>query len=401
MLYSLYFLLALFLSLAITPLIKILAVNLQIIDTPKAPRKIHALPTPLLGGLAIFLSFLLALLAYLQFGNANFQVVPMKFFVGIILGGLVLVLGGAIDDKYNLPPKILWLFPALASLIVVLSGIGVGIKFISNPFGAPINIDHTFFLFTIPLTLSAILAWAWMMGMIFTTKLLDGLDGLAAGIALIGGLTMFALSLGPKINQPITATLAIIFCGALLGYLFFAFNPASIFLGEGGSTFLGFILGVLAIISGAKIATALLVMGIPILDVAWVIVKRLWFHKSPFSGDRQHLHFKLMDIGLSQRQAVLVLYAISAVFGGTAVFLQSMGKLIALVILLCVMVAIALVTVILYKRQHPHIPDLFDSAQKSGVDPVRNHPTTTINNRLTVDLENKLISNGVDQNQQK
>ncbi len=364
MLYFLYFLLALFLSLAITPLIKILAVNLQIIDTPKAPRKIHACPTPLLGGLAIFLSFLLALLAYLKFGNVNFQVVPIKFFAGIVLGGLVLVLGGTLDDKYNLPPKILWLFPGVASLIVVLSGIGVGIKFISNPFGTPVSLDYLI----LGLPLSGIFAWAWMMGMIFTTKLLDGLDGLASGIALIGGLTMFALSLGTKINQPITATLAIIFSGALLGYLFFAFNPASIFLGEGGSTFLGFILGVLAIISGAKIATALLVMGIPILDVAWVIVKRLWFHKSPFSGDRQHLHFKLMDIGLSQRQAVLVLYAISAVFGGVAVFLQSMGKLIALGLLLCVMVSIALITVILYKRQHPHIPDLFDSVQKSGVD---------------------------------
>ncbi len=360
MLYFLYFLLALFLSLAITPLIKILAARLQIIDAPKAPRKIHARPTPLLGGLAIFLSFFLALLVYLKFGNINFQVVPMKFFLGIILGGLVLILGGTLDDKYNLPPKILWLFPAIASLIVVLSGIGVGIKFISNPFGNPISLNYSLFA----IHLSAIFVWLWMMGMIFTTKLLDGLDGLCGGIALIGGLTMFALSLGPKINQPITATLAIIFSGVLLGYLFFAFNPATIFLGEGGSTFLGFILGVLAIISGAKIATALLVMGIPILDVAWVIAKRLWFHKSPFSGDRQHLHFKLMDIGLSQRQAVLVLYAISAVFGGVAVFLQSMGKLIALGLLLCVMIGIALTTVILYKRKHPHIPDLFDAAPK-------------------------------------
>ncbi len=358
MVYLLYFLLALFLSLVITPAVKMLAIFLGILDTPQAPRKTHAKPTPLLGGLAVFLSFFLCLLAYLKFGNINFQVVPIKFFLGIIFGGLVLIFGGMVDDKYNLPPKILWLFPALASLIIIWSGIGVGIKFISNPFGASISLDYS--LLGIPL--SAVFVWAWMMGMTFTSKLLDGLDGLAAGIALIGGLTMFALSLGPKINQPVTATLAIIFSGALLGYLFFAFNPASIFLGEGGSTFLGFILGVLAIISGAKIATALLVMGIPILDVAWVIVKRIWYRRSPFSGDRQHLHFRLLDIGLSQRQAVLVLYAISAIFGGTAVFLQSMGKLIALGLLLCVMVAVALTTVILYKRQHPHIPDLFDAA---------------------------------------
>ena len=352
--FILYFFLAFVLAVALTPLIKKLAFRFLIVDTPGShPKKIHAAPMPLLGGAAIFLSFLLPLALYLGLDKPDFNIVPVKFFIGIVLGGLVLILGGALDDKLNLPPKILWLFPALASLIVVWSGIGVGIKFISNPFGQPINLDYIF----LGRPLSGIFIWVWMMGMIFTTKLLDGLDGLCAGIALIGGLTMFALSLTEKINQPITATLAIIFSGAILGYLFYAFNPASIFLGEGGSTFLGFILGVLAVISGAKIATALLVMGIPILDVAWVIVKRLWYKRSPFSGDRQHLHFKLLDIGLSQRQAVLILYGISAVFGSVAVFLQSMGKLIALIILLAIMVAIALITVMIYKRQHPHIPE--------------------------------------------
>ncbi|HYV33697.1 MAG TPA: hypothetical protein VE973_02520, partial [Candidatus Limnocylindria bacterium] len=105
-----------------------------------------------------------------------------------------------------------------------------------------------------------------------------------------------------------------------------------------------------------------------ILDVAWVIVKRLWYHRSPFSGDRQHLHFKLLDIGLSQRQAVLVLYGISGIFGVIAVFMQSLGKLVALIVLFCVMVAIAITTVILYKRQHPHVPDLFDYIEEKGID---------------------------------
>jgi UDP-GlcNAc:undecaprenyl-phosphate GlcNAc-1-phosphate transferase len=232
----------------------------------------------------------------------------------------------------------------------------VGIKQLSNPFGAPINLD--FALLGIPF--SAIFIWAWMMGMIFTTKFLDGLDGLCAGISLIGGLTLFALSLLPHINQPVTATLAIIFSGALFGYLFFAFNPASIFLGESGSTFVGFMLGVLSVISGGKIATALLVMGIPILDVAWVIVRRLWYRTSPFRADRKHLHFRLLDLGFTQRQAVLILYTISAMFGFTAIFLQSWGKLIALIILFCLMLAIAITVVLLYKRKHPHVPELFD-----------------------------------------
>ena len=165
-----------------------------------------------------------------------------------------------------------------------------------------------------------------------------------------------------------TKSLAIIFAGTCLGYLLYAFHPAKIFLGESGSTFLGFALGVFSVILGAKIATALLVMGIPILDVAWVIVRRLWYKHSPFSGDRQHLHFKLLDIGLSQKQAVLVLYGISAIFGGVAVFFQSLGKLIGLVILLCVMFFLAISTVIIYKRKHPHIPDLFDYAENKGID---------------------------------
>jgi UDP-GlcNAc:undecaprenyl-phosphate GlcNAc-1-phosphate transferase len=314
-----------------------------------------------LGGAAVYLSLLITLLAYFEFGHPDFNIVPMRFFCGIIFGGLVLIIGGVLDDKFNFPPKILWLFPALASLIVIWSGIGVGITQISNPFGAPIFIGYHYSLFIIHYSLPALLAWLWMMGMIFTTKLLDGLDGLCGGVGLIGALTMFALSLTAKVNQPITASLAIIFAGCLLGFLVYNFNPASIFLGESGSTLIGFMLGVLAIILGAKIATALLVMGIPILDVAWAIVRRLFYHRSPFKGDRQHLHFRLLDIGLSQRQAVLVLYAISAIFGGVAIFLQSYGKLIALIILVLVMLIMTLSVVILYKHKHPHVPDLFDS----------------------------------------
>lgn len=351
--YFFYFLLACGLSAVLTPLVKNLAVKKQILDFPTSPRKIHSQPIPLLGGAAICGSFLVAALIYLWLGKPDFHVVPVNFFLAIFSGSLILIIGGALDDKYNLPPKISWLFPALAALVVVSSGIGVGIKYLSNPFGNPISLDYS--LLTVPLP--AVVMWLWIMGMVYTTKFLDGLDGLAAGIAFIGGATLFALSLTAKINQPITATLAAVFCGSLLGYLFFAFYPAKIFLGEDGSTFVGFILGVLAIILGAKIATALLVMGIPILDVAWVIVRRLWYKNSPFKADRQHLHFRLLDIGFSQRQAVLILYGISAVFGFTAVFLQSRGKLVALIILFCLMLAMAISVVMLYKRKHPHIPD--------------------------------------------
>jgi len=356
MIYLFFFILSTALAAAITPAVKKLAARLGVLDVPKAPLKTHKAPTSLLGGLAIYLSFLIILIFYLLLGHPDFNIVPIKFFLGIIFGGLILTVGGAFDDKFNLPPKILWLFPALASAVIIWSGIGVGITQISNPFGSPIYIGYTLHLLIVNCQLSIVLVWPWMMGMIFTTKLLDGLDGLCSGIGLIGALTMFALSLTAKVNQPITASIAIIFAGAVLGFLFYNFNPASIFLGESGSTLIGFMLGVLAIILGAKIATALLVMGIPILDVAWAIIRRIIYHRSPFKGDRQHLHFRLLDIGLSQRQAALVLYLISAIFGIVAVFLQSMGKLIALVILVAVMFTLAITVVILYKRKHPHIP---------------------------------------------
>ncbi|MCL5008973.1 MAG: undecaprenyl/decaprenyl-phosphate alpha-N-acetylglucosaminyl 1-phosphate transferase [Patescibacteria group bacterium] len=360
--YFFYFLSATLLSALFTPVVKRTAFRFQILDIPNSPRKIQKHPTPLLGGVAVFLSFVLVTAGYLLLSRPDFNIVPFKFFLGIFGGGLVLLVGGILDDKYNLPPRALWLFPALASLCVVASGIGVGITTLSNPFGGTLNIGQVIF----GVRLSALIMWLWMMGMIFTTKFLDGLDGLCSGIALIGGLTLFALSLTEHINQPITASLAVIFTGAIAGFLLYNFHPASIFLGESGSTFLGFGLGVLAIILGGKIATALLIMGIPILDVAWAIMRRLWYGQSPFKADKSHLHHRLLDIGLSQRQAVLVLYGISAIFGFTAVFLQSMGKLIALGVLFCVMVVLALALVMIYKRQHPHIPDLFDKVDEKA-----------------------------------
>jgi UDP-GlcNAc:undecaprenyl-phosphate/decaprenyl-phosphate GlcNAc-1-phosphate transferase len=352
MIYLFYFFGALVLAAALTPAVRKLAWKLECIDIPRPPRNLHPKPIAKLGGLAVFLAVLAMVALYVHSGAVNYQIVPLRFIVAMLAGGAVLMVGGILDDKYDLPPYVLWLPPAIAALIVVASGIGVGITFISNPFGAPFSLKFL----VLGLPASAIFVWVWMMGMMFTTKFLDGLDGLVSGIGLIASISLFFLSLGPQVNQPITATFAIIFAGALAGYLVYAFYPASIFLGEGGSTFIGFMLGVLSIILGAKITTALLVMGIPILDVAWVLSRRLLYARSPFRGDRLHLHFRLMDLGFSHRATVLALYLISALFGFTAVFLQSLGKLIALVILFIVMIGIAVSVVALYKRKHPHIP---------------------------------------------
>lgn len=347
MMYLLYALLAGLLSVAVTPWVRKFAQRVGAMDIPRPPRNLHAKPTPKLGGLAVVLAVAISVCAYVLSGQVDFNIVPLRFFYGLAIGTALIMIGGFLDDKYDLPPRLLWLFPASAALAIVVSGIGVGITQISNPFGAPI--DLSFLVIGIPA--SGIFVWLWMMGMMFTTKFLDGLDGLVAGIGSIASLTLFFLSLTDKVNQPITATIAIILCGALLGYLVYAFHPASIFFGDGGSLFVGFFLGALSILLGGKIATAFLVMGIPILDVAWVIIKRLIHRKSPFVGDRLHLHFRLLDAGFSQRQTALILYSVAAIFGFSAVFLQSRGKLVALGVLFVVMIGFLASTFYLYKTR--------------------------------------------------
>ncbi len=347
MMYFGYAMLAFVITVLITPIIRYFAFRVQAVDVPRPPRNLHSHTIAKLGGLAVFFGIGLATLVYVYFGGIDPLVVPFRFVWAMLIGGAVLMIGGFLDDKYDLSPQILIIFPLITSLIVVLSGIGVGIKEISNPFGSPLSLD--FAVLGIPA--SGIFIFLWMMGMMFTTKFLDGLDGLVAGVGLIAGLTLFALSLTESVNQPITASFAIILVGSLAGYLIYAFHPASIFLGEGGSTLIGFVLGVLSVILGGKIATALLVMGIPILDVAWVITQRLWSGKSPFRGDRLHIHFKLIDLGFTQKQTVLLLYSLSAGFGFTAVFLQSMGKLVAFGIMLSIMVLLVIVVVRMYQKK--------------------------------------------------
>jgi UDP-GlcNAc:undecaprenyl-phosphate GlcNAc-1-phosphate transferase len=353
MIYFFLFLITFLISLLLVPIAREIAFKLGVIDEPKDSRKIHQKTTALLGGWAVFLSFVAGTTLYLNAYHPSFLIVPFKFYMAIASGGLILMLGGFLDDKFNIAPKYQIIAPILATLVLIFSGIGIGINQVSNPFGHAFNLAFNFF----GIPFSAIFVFLFVLGMIYTTKFLDGMDGLASGISFIASLALFFLSFTPKVNQPITASLAIIFCGATLGFLIYNFNPASIFLGESGSTFMGFMLGALSVLLGGKIATALLVMGIPIMDVAWVIVRRIWFGSSPFKADRKHLHFRLLDLGFSQRKTVLILYGIAALFGFLAVFLQSLGKLIALVMLFFVMIALAISTVIAYKHKYPHNPD--------------------------------------------
>lgn len=332
------FILAFVVSFALTFFISRIAAKRNILDVPDRERRFHKQPVPTLGGFAVFGSFFLVTLIigifgkYLIGGN-----IPLSMLFGIWLGGIVLMIGGYLDDLYRLPAKYSIIFPVIASVIIVLAGVRA--VSVHNPFNNQIILLDNLMIFGLPI-ISGLVVFLWTITMTYTTKLLDGMDGLVAGISAIGALVLFGLSLAPQVLQPQTAFLAITLSGSFLGFLILNFHPAKIFLGEGGSTFAGFMLAVLAIVSGGKIATALLVMGIPLLDMIWVIVQRLINKQSPFSGDRKHLHFKLIEIGFSEPQAVLFLYGLTGIFGLSALFLQSRGKLVALGILFVVMLAI-------------------------------------------------------------
>lgn len=330
------------LGLIMTLIIRKIALKLKIVDYPNSPRKIHDQPIPLLGGWAIYLTFLILLIIYWQFGKlADGQIMPAHLW-GIIIGGLILMVGGGLDDKYNLKPYLAIIAPVLASLVIILFGLKIG--YVTNPFGGLLYLAKSFW--------SPVIIFFWLMGMMYTTKFLDGLDGLVSGISVIGSFILFLVSL--FWDKPLSGTsiLCLILGGSALGFLIWNFHPAKIFLGESGSTFLGFMLGVLAIISGAKIATTLLIMGIPILDVIWVIVRRMFKEKkSPFLADKKHLHFRLLDAGLNQRQAVLFLYLITTIFGASAIFQKTSGKLITFGILVIFMLGLAWWVIYRYKKR--------------------------------------------------
>lgn len=347
-------------SSVLTGLVRRWAIRWNVVDRPEsAPdRKIHQRAIPLLGGVALYLSFVIVSAA-MAFGADWFldgYLLP-KHLLGVWLGGLVIVVGGVLDDRFNLGPKRQIIFPLIAVCVVIASGIGV--EYISNPVGEPISLTQwnweIFRLGGLPygLTLFAdLFALIWLMGMMYTTKFLDGLDGLATGVTSIGAIVIFCLSLVPAVGQPETAALALIFAGTGIGFLVWNFHPAKIFLGEAGSVWVGFFLGTLSIISGAKIATALLIMGIPILDVVWVIIRRGVFeHRSIVSSDRKHLHFRLLDIGFSHRRAVLFLYSLTALFGLAGLFLSGRWKLYGLVAVAAVMLVLAIVLIRSYRRK--------------------------------------------------
>src|SRR3989339_534444 len=308
-----------------TVAVKRIAVHFDIVDRPLLQRKIHRIAVPWLGGIAIYVavaSVIIILLFTTDFLTSG-EITQQQYW-GFLLGGLILMIGGFFDDRFELSPSYSIWFPILAAITVIVFGIEV--EKLTNPFGGVLYLSWW---------QSDLLVFTWLMIVMYTTKFLDGLDGLATSVTTVGSLMILLLALTVSYYQPDVALLSAISIGALFGFLFWNFHPASIFLGEGGSTFVGFLLGTLAVISGGKLATALLVLGIPFLDLIWVVVRRYvqgGVH-SIFRGDRKHLHHRLLDLHWGQRRIVFLYVFLATLFGITTLFFQSKEKLVALIVL--------------------------------------------------------------------
>lgn len=289
-------------------------------------------PIPYYGGLVIFLSFVICV----------FFFVPLsKALISLVMGGLLIVFVGFFDDFYSLSPWVRLLVQFLACVLITFGGIGI--LSINLPFFEVI--DFTFWKFKGIFLASAIFTIVWVMSIVNTMNFVDGVSGLSSGVTFIAGLTLFFLSTNPVINENLqtqvsVATISLIVAMIALAFLIFDFPKPKILMGDTGSTFLGFTIAVLAIFSGGKVATAFLVLGLPILDMIWVILRRFFSGQKVWKGDLKHLHHRLLDFGFSAKKVVVLYLLITAVFGFGAVLLVSSQQKFFMILALSVMMLI-------------------------------------------------------------
>jgi UDP-GlcNAc:undecaprenyl-phosphate GlcNAc-1-phosphate transferase len=326
---------ALIVSFATTPLVRMLARRVGAIDDPRQDdRRVHVVPIPRLGGLAIFAGFMVS---FLVFGTGELN----KTVAGILAGGVVLVVVGAIDDVIGLRWWVKLAGQIASAAIPVICGLRAEIFTDPRPFseGGFINIG------VLGEPVAIIVTLLWIVGITNALNLIDGLDGLAVGVSGIASLAMLLISLAT--GNPAAAILTAALAGGCLGFLPYNFNPARLFMGDSGALFLGYILSCASILGLFKFYALLsvvpfLILGLPILDTTLVFFRRLAKGKNPFSTpDRKHVHHRLIDMGFSQKQAVAILYSVSAVLGLSAVVLTTSGELRVVILLLAVLAALA------------------------------------------------------------
>jgi UDP-GlcNAc:undecaprenyl-phosphate GlcNAc-1-phosphate transferase len=309
-----------------TPVVRSLAFRVGAVDVPKDNRRMHNHPIPRMGGLAIFFGFILSVLIF----------VPLTSELrGMLLGGVVIVILGILDDIFALPALPKFFVQIGAALIAVLHG--NRIEFLSNPNIFSSESYWELGWLAIPITV------LWIVGITNAVNLIDGLDGLACGVSTISSMTLLVIAL--VMEEPDVALLMGALSGACIGFLPYNLNPAKIFMGDTGSTFLGFVLAAVSIQGLFKFYTIIsfavpfLMLGLPIFDTCFAILRRVSHGQSPMAPDRGHIHHRLIDMGFTQKQAVAVLYIISAILGLSAVVLTTIGVVRAMLFLIALCVA--------------------------------------------------------------
>ncbi len=313
-------------ALLLTPVVRVLAVKVGAMDIPKDARRMHDHPIPRMGGLAIFFGFILSVLLFAE------QTPQLR---GMLLGAVVIVILGILDDIYTLSARLKFLVQILAALIAAVSG--NLIDTLSNP-----NVFSSD-----PYWNLGWLAWPitvlWIVLVTNAVNLIDGLDGLACGVSIISSLTMLVIAL--VLGENAVAVLLAALVGGCVGFLPYNLHPAKIFMGDTGSTLLGYVLAVTSIQGMFKMYSVIsfvapfLVFGLPIFDTSFAFIRRIATGHNPMSPDRGHIHHRLIDMGFSQKQAVGVLYVISAILGLSAVTLTTSGPVKAILLLVAFCVA--------------------------------------------------------------
>ncbi len=329
--YILPFLTAVIISYIATPFVRKLAPKIGAVDIPKDSRRVHTEPMPLIGGLAIFIAVAIVTLVFLPL---------TKEIISLIIGAIIVVIGGIIDDIKELKPKEKFIFQIIAGLVIIYGGIRI--DFITNPFSKDIALLDLKWL-SVPISLF------WIVGITNTLNWIDGLDGLAAGVAMISSLTLMVVA--GKFGYSNIIILSAAIAGACLGFLPYNFNPAKIFMGDTGALFLGFMLsaitieGVMKSVATIAIVAPILILSVPIFDTTFAIFRRLLNGQSIVAADKGHLHHRLLNRGFSQRKSVLILYCLSAAFGLIAILVSQANSRQAVYLSIVLLLATVLVAI--------------------------------------------------------
>lgn len=323
---------ALIVSFLMTPVVKSFAYKVGAIDVPRDARRMHKVPIPRLGGLAIFIGFMVSVFLFVNIrGDRAMQ--------SILLGAVVIVVLGVLDDIMALPAMLKFVVQIAAACIPTLNG--VVIQAISNPNIFSDNLYWVLDGLSIPITI------LWIVGITNAVNLIDGLDGLANGVSAISATTVLVIALMAS-ELPVAMMMAAL-VGACVGFMPYNTNPAKMFMGDTGAMFLGYILATMSIQGLFKFYAVIsfvvpfLILGLPIFDTAFAFVRRIAHGQSPMHADRSHIHHRLIDMGLNQKQAVATLYVISAILGLSAVVLTTGGEQKAMLLFatLCIVAVVA------------------------------------------------------------